>query len=518
MNLFKKKILLIFNKIKSISRNILILKVNTGKFSFNIDDINYRNFEIRDIKISVINHYLDKINLNNSYKIHLFNHLFMKDDIFRKKACVINYFLDKRFKIEKISAPFLSKKDKSLFKKFNLNIKKIKLNKKHITPFFLILISILIENIRLYYKKIKLFPTEKSRYDPTIKYERVLRAWVDLSENIYLKKLKKTLHKTIIHVNPGYIGDLPSKRQQKYLEYLKTNNRNYFFYVPKINIYEVVKKALMINFNPIFKDIKLGLVNIMVQRNALDNYVKYLNKNFPFIREFYTKEEFDTGTTYLTEKLQIHKIKVINSAHGLGVYCPYINYDEFYVFSRSQKNYYFGSSKFKYFNLDLSLENLKNNIKKIGLLFIGQTILSRESSPTLRAAYKKIIKYIEQITQEFHFPVFVKYHPNSIDTDKIFSKNVNIIQKIQDLPVEYNFIALTFFSTYVYELLNIFPFLIINPQGNVNLKYHFPKNESIYVKSYQEFKEKINKFLKNPMHYYEYWKELISIIKKNMDY
>ncbi|MFX0134327.1 MAG: hypothetical protein ACFFDN_11875, partial [Candidatus Hodarchaeota archaeon] len=137
-------------------------------------------------------------------------------------------------------------------------------------------------------------------------------------------------------------------------------------------------------------------------------------------------------------------------------------------------------------------------------------------SRALALAYKEIIDYIDKITRDLKIPVFAKYHPKSTEKDKILSNRIIIIENINDLPPDYQYLAVTFYSTYSIELLEIMPFLIINPHGILNTKYFFPQNDLIYVKDYDEFKEKIKKFIDTPNYYYDYWEALISIFKENI--
>lgn len=496
------KLGLIDNYLKNKFMDCVILKfINNKKRTININEIIFRSFEIRDLKIEIIKRYLNKIYLNNSLKKHLFNYLYInRKNSIHKKICLIKYLLNKKFNIEKISASFLSKKDISIFKEYNLNIKKVKSFKGHIESIYII-------NLFIYTLTKRENPyEEKSNYNPKIKYLKLLRgATFKVAENIYLKKLNKSFDNTIISVFPGEDQDL--------FEYLKTNNRDYFVYNPKIRYYEKIKNGISIYLKPIPKEIKVHLFRVIIERKKIDDYVTYLKRNFRDICEVYTKEEFYHFSYYLTEKLKESKIKTINFAHGLGVYCPFVNYDIFYVFSKIQKRYYFGPSNFKYFKLGISsIKKNKNVNKQFALFYIAQNIFSNKQSITLKSSHKELVNFIERISREGNFSVYAKYHPKH--QEAILSKKIKIINNIDDLPTENRYLAITFSSTYAIELVNSMPFLIVNPKGKVNLKYFFPDKDIIYAKTYQQFKNKLEKFKKDPNYYYKYWDNLLSLMKE----
>ena len=248
----------------------------------------------------------------------------------------------------------------------------------------------------------------------------------------------------------------------------------------------------------------------------IDDFSNFIKNKFPSVKEFYTKEEFLPESVYLTEKLKELKIKVINSAHGLGVYGTIINYDVFNVFTKIQKDHYNRSSntKFELFNPINSLRQESISNKEIAIFFIHQNVLSspsRKSSVSSRI-YEEILDYIEKIALDLNIPVFVKYHPGSTKKDKVLSNNINVVDEIEDLQNEYKYIAITLHSSYVLELLGSMPFLVVNPYNHINMKELFPEDNAFYANTYRDFKEKIQKFLEDREMYYKYWNKLISSI------
>lgn len=509
----KKLINLFFRFLnKTKRRDLIIFSSKKEKKIIDFYEINYLNPQIREIKIVIIKYYLNKIKLNKSFKDHLFNYFYQIEPNIHRKSCIIKYLIDKKFKIDEISASFLIKSDVALFAKFNLKIKKIKPIKINS---LISMISLLIFNIALQRKISKTNLKKKSNFNPKIKYSKLLRSKNEHFDYIYENRLKKSFDNTIICLSPYYTSH-KTPRDKKYPEFLKAHKRNYFYYNPKINFFYVLQKAIRIYLTSVPHEFKIHLLQIVVQRMRIDDFVNYITKNFPDIQEFYTGYEFYQGLVYLSEKLKALKIKIILFAHGVGIkHNPIANYDLFYVFSKLQKKYYYGTSKFKYYKLNLSLKKKDDYYKKKIALFFICTIFTKFQSYNYNSIYKEAISYIERIAREYKFPVYAKYHPLSTERDKILTKKITIVEKLDDLPQKYKYISITLNSTYAIELLGSMPFLIINPHEKWNINYYLPNDDFIYAKTYHEFKVKIEKFLNNPNYYNEYWDMLISLLKKH---
>ncbi|MFX1383816.1 MAG: hypothetical protein ACFFBP_15380 [Promethearchaeota archaeon] len=478
-------------------------KINASKI-FEIIDESF-HMELRDIKISIIEYHLKRLNINKSFKNFLFNQLFLLDKGIHRKARLIKYLLDRKIHINKIYAPFLSKNEYSLFAKFNLNVKKLKTTTDIFFPLSMILL--IIKVFKIHSKSMKCLPPEKSRFNPKIKYYTLIRAQGERPENIYRNKHNKSLDNTIIQLHPNFDGKYISKQQKNYINYLNKNERNYFFYHQKINYFYTLKKGIKIYFSSFPKNIKKSLFKIIIKSQQIDDLINYLNIQFPDLQECYSIEESRPSSIYLNEKLKKSKIKTINTAHGLGIYAPIVNYDVFYVFSKIQRNFYKGPSEFKYFNSIKQLYKKELSLKKkIALLFI--------CSYTFTPTYKEVISYIEKIAKKNIIQVYAKYHPHTKETDRYLSKNIVIVEDIENLPPDNNYLAVTLYSTYVVELLNKMPFLIINPHNQINMDFIFPPDDFMYVKNYDMFEKIVEKFVRNPKNYIQYWENMVVLFQE----
>lgn len=499
--------------------DLITFQINLKKTTININQIDYDNFEMRDLKITIIEHHLNNLNLKKSFKEQLLNYLFLFDKTFQRKACLVNYLLERNVNIEKISAPFLSEQDFDLFKRLNLNIRKIKPNEIVISILksFGTMLLLFINSIKEYYIAFHLFPENKSRFDPNIKYYTLLRAKVENYERLYLQNLGKSLDNTIISVGSYNVGREMCERQKSYLKHLEVKKRNYFFYIPKINWFEMFESLIRIYFSVFPNQFKIPFFQILLKRKAVEDYLKYIKKKFPDIQECYINEEFQPESVYMTEKLKELKILAKNLSHGLGTSGPIVNFDVFYVFSKTEKALYRGSAKFDYYKIKTPLEKKVLSPQKNFALFFVCTCCFK--SRKFKSIYKEVVDFVEKIARDYPIPVYAKYHPDSTEEDKFLSDKIKIIEKLEDLPQNYSYLSVAFISTFVIDLLNSMPFIILNPQGLLNLSfYSFPNDKSIYITSYQEFKEKIEKFSKDYNFYIEYWNYLIDLIQKNYSF
>jgi len=526
----KKIISLLLKKLHFIDRIIKILKfktqdavyleMNKKGISIDINEIKYFHFEIRDIKLQILNHYyFNKIKLNHVYKEHLYNFLLNNDRNLSRKASLINYLINHVYLIKKIKSPFLSKTDRFLFSESNINLERIKSNRLSLYPLFNLCTSIFyVFNYKRNINELrKIYPEKNSRYNSNINYTIILKVFGLHAESIYLNRLNKPLDNTVIYVKP-YFDAKGLKRQIEYVNHLISNHRNYFFYAPKYNLKKGLKMAFKISSMSFPRELKHPLIAVLIKELEIDNFLDYIFSRFQHFKQFYTSEEFEAESVYLTKNLQDHKIKVINAAHGLGDYGTIVRYDEFFIISKIQKEKYLGEANFKFYDShsNFKVRNFNKN-KNLALLFIGQTFFSDFNSRTFSNYYKTVINFIEQIVIDLNIPIFAKYHPESTKEDKILSDRIRIIESIEELPSDFNYLSITLGSTYIIELLDLMPFLIINPLNKIDLRnYSLPNNESYYVKNYQEFKQSIKRISQNSTYYYEYWNELCNILNEIM--
>ncbi|MFX1392110.1 MAG: hypothetical protein ACFFAH_00920 [Promethearchaeota archaeon] len=426
--------------------------------------------------------------------------------------------MELKLNLKEISAFFLKPNDFLLFKILGLEIKKIKSRAKFYNFIQIAFSMLLILNKFKKYEKILSLLKKKihPNFDEKRKYFINLRA-SDLNyQNIFLEKLNKTFDNVIINFLPRIVNNSIDKRQLKYLNYLKKNKLNFFIYVPKFDYKLLLKKGINLYFSKFPNEFKIPLFWIILERMYIDCYIEVLKKFFPYLKEVYMNEESKSFSVYLSERLKNSKIKAINYSHGLTIGAPMVKFNEFYIYSKIQENFYQGTSKFKFFKeKKLNKPSYDFSKRDFAIFIVHQNILSGIKSGIFKKGYLSFIQFIEQLVNDFSFPIYIKYHPRSIETDKIFSEKIRSVKNIQDLPKNYNYLALSYSSTYVIDILEQMPFILVVPQGKDELKYYFPNEKTIFVETYKELKERIINFLDNPKFYEQYWEAIISVINNS---
>lgn len=449
----------------------------------------------------------------------------MHSEIFHKKACLL--MLLKQFNIKEINeikSNFLNKNDIKIFKQFGINIKKIK--KKRVDSIFLLLLRTFGMNFILYLKSRKLYKEKYSKVGNK-KYKRILSAWSMGNIDTYLNELNIPvinsgldflIKDSLIFLKPHRKNIFINKTLFKFLIFLRKKYYDYFEFYPKMNFLKLFKQMFRIYFSKIPNEIKKDLLAVFIERQYVDGLINYILKNFSNIEEYCTDAIFHTYNTYMSEKLRENNIKSIDVSKILDTASPFLSFDEAYICSKTQQQCYTApNTVFKYKKrnpIQLNKKEIKK--KKFAIFFVHQSLFSDialTNSITIRPIYYKVVDFIERLAMELDIPIFAKYHPRSIKIDKFLSNNIKIVKDIKELPKDYNYLALTYFSNFAIELLKIMPFILINIEARMNLKYIFPNEDLIYAESYAELKSKIIVLSENE-NYIKYWKQLDSLMSE----
>jgi hypothetical protein len=503
---------------------IIIENSSIGKQSFNLNQLNYHRSELREVKIKIIDSMIKNLNFNSSIKYH-FMHFCLSDKIFEKKANIIKFIEENNLQKMKIESFYLNSSDGNLdlLRSSKIEIKTNRL--KSLLSFFkniFSLLNVFTSTLLRNGKFNKIYSNINQNYNLALGYTTIIRDWSRRAERIYSEVLKKDLSNVIIYINPEVQNNKISRRQMEYIKNLQVNNRSFFIYYPKFSFIRYLKAfnlGIKVVLSSRYKYVRDILLKILVQRALIDDIIRYIKVHFPNLKKFIGKEEFYSGTTYLTERLKQLGITTINLAHGVGIYSNVALYDIFYVFSKIQKDhYYLGDSKFKLYpikNKNVVQNHKLESKKELALFFVHQWTFSNTKSKKFHYLFREVIKYQERLIEEIDIPIYAKYHPLSKEKDKILSTKMRIIESIEDLPKNYRFLTISFYSTYVLELLESQPFLLINHEGKFNIDNWFPDNPLFIVKDYKSFKDKVLE-LKNYDAYKEYWEDLKKLLEKEM--
>jgi len=274
-------------------RTPVIFYVKGKKYRFDLFRSAYINYEIRDLKKAYMNIFFLKFNFSNSFKSHLYNFIFMHNEYFQKKVCLLKFFIDLGVKrIDKIQSTFLTKEDILIFRSFGIFIKKVS-NRKLNSTFILLFRRFLSEffesrRSRNFYKE------EYSSYDNKKKYTKMISAWALDEVQSVQKEVNISLDDTIIYLKPPKMSFILNDKRKRLLDFIELTRKkyNHFEYIPKLNFKELIGDMVKTYFSKYPHQIKRDIFGVIIQRKYYDNFIDYINKHFPEIDEYYSNSVF----------------------------------------------------------------------------------------------------------------------------------------------------------------------------------------------------------------------------------
>lgn len=261
------------------------------------------------------------------------------------------------------------------------------IDKKHIVNFLIKSLS---------HRLFRLF--SKSLHDNSI----VVRGWVDVTESMYMEELKFSR----LRIFPFPLG---IKRQLKFIWKCKKNGLDYDLSGLPYSIFPAVKTIFSSNG----RDHAIALLEIIANQKYA---IEILKSN---VSEIYTSDEFEVGAVAMYELLIDAGIRVTNTAHGVGVYCPYVSYTDFIGFTNSQISFYLNKNK-TIRGRCRSNQNSKIPLRKAGEAkdlplafvlmhqnFIDYGLVADADAMSL------VAQKVSDISIKLNIPFFIKLHPNS---------------------------------------------------------------------------------------------------------
>jgi hypothetical protein len=189
------------------------------------------------------------------------------------------------------------------------------------------------------------------------------------------------------------------------------------------------------------------------------------------VRAIYTSDEFEVASVALYERLIASGVKVVNTAHGVGLYAPFVAYSEFRGVNFAQANFYRGRCPDLIpvvrvgQNAQLAMarvEDARDLPPAVVLLdqnFLDFQCLAEDLA--LKSTYEKLGGLCERCG----LPLFVKIHPNSKD-DRA-SKTFGVVRRVrrwEDITgVRPIFVTVN--STAFYDVQGYGPILICNERS-----------------------------------------------------
>ena len=151
----------------------------------------------------------------------------------------------------------------------------------------------------------------------------VIRGWVEVTADMYPAEVQKG--RLLI-----YPFALNIARQLKFVLWCRRSGVDYSLAgqpYPLMRILWMILKRVP-------HDTILAVIEIDTNYQHAEELIKYR----PLC--VFTSDEFETAGFVLNSSLIAAGTRVINTAHGVGNYCPNISYSEFRILSESQRNFY----------------------------------------------------------------------------------------------------------------------------------------------------------------------------------
>ncbi|MEJ5864144.1 hypothetical protein [Pseudomonas farsensis] len=185
------------------------------------------------------------------------------------------------------------------------------------------------------------------------------------------------------------------------------------------------------------------------------------------VRHIYTSDEFEAAAIALYEPLLNRGVKVLNTAHGIGLYSPYVAYSEFLGFNRVQLAFY----KSRCPQLQTRLRDGKNTVLAlpeisqakslpVAVVLLDQNFIHYGCLPEAAVLLRSRAALAEYCAQRT-VPYLIKVHPNTKDTElsALAAPGAVLVRQWEALQ-DYRLIFLAINSTAFYDVQGHAPALI----------------------------------------------------------
>jgi hypothetical protein len=345
-------------------------------------------------------------------KILLFNLLFLKSELVFDIYCLIRKSKQHKITIsisgiKKYFTPLLDNSSKiqqtrdsnvSYFK----NETKFKITAKHFIN-------------RLYYR------VSKTKEFKLKKFSTLIKTWCDVDIKLHSKIIDSK--DSFIFIYP-FVANI--KRGINHIKYVKQNFPNRFCLMGIPYGYFQWIKTIFSNG----KQRDLSLLDYEYQ--GAKNHLYHLN----FFNTIYTSEEFMAINFLINKNLQKHKVKIVNIAHGLGLYSPYSCFDTFKTINNFQMRFYKKLSEIKEIKpmYDDPLSDPEQNflVEDSNFIFIHQNF-EDHSDKVKESIYQDSLLEILNDYSSQHTS-YIKFHPNTKNSSKnLLLKKFSFLKEYEDV-------------------------------------------------------------------------------------
>jgi len=236
-----------------------------------------------------------------------------------------------------------------------------------------------------------------------IRGPEAIRAWVDVTLKMYEAEMSKAF--LLVYPFP-----LSLRRQLAFLKGCRKRGQRFSLYGLPYSVWGAMK-AVVGNKCPE----ELGIA--ILERDANERHATDLVGMG--VKCLFTSDEFEVASFVLHRALSRSTVRVVNTAHGVGQYCPWVFYSEFRVITQTQHRFY---SRRAPRGMQVTLlrrshvpEHVSYTSKRslsVAFVLIHQPF----STGGLRAeahAQQMIDVALASIANEFGVQYFIKLHPNA---------------------------------------------------------------------------------------------------------
>ena len=179
----------------------------------------------------------------------------------------------------------------------------------------------------------------------------------------------------------------------------------------------------------------------------------------------YTTDEFEIGSFALHQAFRAEGGRSVNAAHGVGLYCPIVGYNEFRVLTAGQADYYRANnpelvlSRQEALNARVELQPGRRYRPKV-------VIVHQEASYTAYAyesrAQREMLRLVQAIAKDAGWPVAIKAHPAHGDRAVRHLAQVTGVQVFREWSTVAHDHPIVFLlnSTVFFEVLGVAPVFV----------------------------------------------------------
>jgi hypothetical protein len=305
----------------------------------------------------------------------------------------------------------------------------------------------------------------------------IVRGWVDVTEAMYAKEV----FSSSLLLYPFPFG---MARQFRFFRSVKKRGGKIRF------------SGLPYKLSGVLRLLAQNRGDVDVVRIETSAYQRYAQELIAKgVKVVYTSDEFEVASIALYESLIEAGVIVINTAHGVGLYSPYVAYSEFKGINTSQSTFYQqrcsglkpSVRKSKNTQLPLASANASRALPP-AVVLLDQNFLAFNC-----VAESNALVQTQRILEEFcsakDVPFFIKVHPNSSPTEQL-----NGSVRVKDWAAISGFrpIFVTVNSTAFYDVQGYGPVLVCDEPSFLPEIYF---GEELLVYRYVTLVEKLDNLI-----------------------